>query len=86
MAIYNMCGVQFLTDNLGNKTAAIVDLKNHRDFWADVLAECGEPTDFQFLYQFLLYRNDETTEDTEDTEKGKREMNNTDLILVESQG
>jgi len=51
-----------------------------------VLAECGEPTDFQFLYQFLLYRNDETTEDTEDTEKGKREMNNTDLILVESQG
>ena len=44
-----MRGVQFLTDNLGNKTAAIVDLKEHSDFWADVLAECGEPIDFQFL-------------------------------------
>ncbi len=44
-----MRGVQFLTDNLGNKTAAIVDLKEHSEFWVDVLAECGEPTDFQFL-------------------------------------
>lgn len=44
-----MRGVQFLTDNLGNKTAAIVDLKEHSEFWDDVLAECGEPTDFQFL-------------------------------------
>ncbi|WP_333211977.1 MULTISPECIES: hypothetical protein [unclassified Microcoleus] len=43
-----------------------------------MLAECGEPTDFLFLYQFLLYRNDETAEETEDTEKGKREMNNSD--------
>ena len=41
--------MQFLTDNLGNKTAAIVDLKEHSAFWADVLAECGEPTDCQFL-------------------------------------
>jgi len=49
MPNYNMRGVQFLTDNLGNKTAAIVDLKEHSEFWADVLAECGEPTDFQFL-------------------------------------
>jgi len=49
MPNYNMRGVQFLTDNLGNKTAAIVDLKEHSDFWADVLAECGEPIDFQFL-------------------------------------
>ncbi|MEG3978773.1 hypothetical protein QT970_29790 [Microcoleus sp. herbarium8] len=49
MPNYNMRGVQFLTDNLGNKTAAIVDLKEHSAFWADVLAECGEPTDFQFL-------------------------------------
>ncbi|MEG5058687.1 hypothetical protein QUB60_11555 [Microcoleus sp. A2-C5] len=49
MPNYNMRGVQFLTDNLGNKTAAIVDLKEHSDFWVDVLAECGEPTDFQFL-------------------------------------
>jgi len=44
-----MRGVQFFTDNLGNKTAAIVDLKEHSDFWAEVLAECGEPIDFQFL-------------------------------------
>ncbi|MEG4343597.1 hypothetical protein QUB70_09945 [Microcoleus sp. A003_D6] len=49
MANYNMRGVQFLTDNEGNKTAAIVDLKEHSEFWVDVLAECGEPTDFQFL-------------------------------------
>ena len=49
MTNYNRRHVQFLTDNLGNKTAAIVDLKDHSDFWADVLAECGEPTDFQFL-------------------------------------
>jgi hypothetical protein len=32
MANYNMRHVQFLTDNLGNKTAAIVDLKDHSDF------------------------------------------------------
>ncbi|WP_293178809.1 MULTISPECIES: hypothetical protein [unclassified Microcoleus] len=49
MPNYNMRGVQFLTDNEGNKTAAIVDLKEHSEFWVDVLAECGEPTDFQFL-------------------------------------
>jgi len=49
MPNYNMRGVQFFTDNLGNKTAAIVDLKEHSDFWAEVLAECGEPIDFQFL-------------------------------------
>jgi len=49
MANYNMRHVQFLTDNLGSQTAAIVDLKEHRDFGADVLASGGEPTDFQFL-------------------------------------
>lgn len=49
MPNYTMRGVQFLTDNLGNKTAAIVDLKEHGAFWTDVLAECGEPIDFQFL-------------------------------------
>ncbi|MEG4499937.1 hypothetical protein QUB05_02020 [Microcoleus sp. F10-C6] len=49
MPNYNMLHVQFLTDNLGNKTAVIVDLKEYRDFWADVLAEGGEPIDFQFL-------------------------------------
>jgi hypothetical protein len=49
MKNYTMRGVQFLTDYQGNKTAAIVDLKEHSQFWADVLEECGEPTDFQFL-------------------------------------
>ena len=49
MKNYTMRGVQFLTDHKGNKTAAIVDLKEHSQFWADVLEECGEPTDFQFL-------------------------------------
>lgn len=44
-----MRGVQFFTDYQGNKTAALVDLKEHRQFWADVLAECGEPVGFQFL-------------------------------------
>ena len=44
-----MRGVQFLTDHEGNKTGAIVDLKEHSQFWADVLEECGEPKDFQFL-------------------------------------
>lgn len=44
-----MRGVQFLTDYQGKKTAALIDLKEHREFWADVLEECGEPTGFQFL-------------------------------------
>jgi hypothetical protein len=49
MPNYNMRGVQFLTDNLGNKTAAIVGLKERSAFWAAALAECGSPIDFQFL-------------------------------------
>ncbi|MDB9510243.1 hypothetical protein PN499_03350 [Kamptonema animale CS-326] len=49
MKNYTMRGVQFLTDNQGKKTAAIVDLKEHSQFWVDVLAELGESTDFQFL-------------------------------------
>jgi hypothetical protein len=44
-----MRGVQFLTDHQGQKTAAIVDLKEHSEFWAEVLSEMGEPTEFQFL-------------------------------------
>ena len=44
-----MRGVQFLTDHQGNKIAALVDLKEHSEFWADVLEECDEPTSFQFL-------------------------------------
>ena len=49
MSNYNMRGVRFLTDCKGKKTGAFVDLKEHSAFWEDVLAECGEPTDFQFL-------------------------------------
>ncbi len=44
-----MRGVQFLTDNQGHKTAALVDLKEHSEFWADVLEECSDLTGFQFL-------------------------------------
>lgn len=44
-----MRGVQFLTDYQGKKTAALIDLKEHSEFWADVLEECGQPTEFQFL-------------------------------------
>lgn len=44
-----MIGIQFLTDAKGNKTSAIIDLKEHSQFWTDVLAECGEPNEFQFL-------------------------------------
>jgi hypothetical protein len=44
-----MRGIQFLTDNQGQKSAAFVDLKEHSEFWADVLVECSEATGFQFL-------------------------------------
>lgn len=44
-----MGGVQFITDSQGNKTAALVDLKEHSEFWADVREEDIELTDFQFL-------------------------------------
>ncbi|HEY9300859.1 MAG TPA: hypothetical protein VIQ31_31745 [Phormidium sp.] len=44
-----MLHVQFLTKNIGNKRAAIVDLKEHSEFLAEVLAEGDEPADFQFL-------------------------------------
>lgn len=49
MTNYNMRGVRFLTDSKGKKTGAFVDLKEHSAFWEDVLAECGEPTNFKFL-------------------------------------
>ena len=48
-----MRGVQFLTDYQGNKTAALIDLKEHSAFWSDVLEEVGEPRDFQFLIGYL---------------------------------
>ncbi|MBW4496756.1 MAG: hypothetical protein KME26_27500 [Oscillatoria princeps RMCB-10] len=44
-----MRGVQFFTDCQGKKTAALVDLKEHSAFWADVLEEYGERNEFQFL-------------------------------------
>ncbi|MGB5961959.1 MAG: hypothetical protein WBG73_14925 [Coleofasciculaceae cyanobacterium] len=44
-----MQGIQFITDNQGHKIAALVDLNEHREFWADVLLECSEATGFQFL-------------------------------------
>ena len=44
-----MRGIQFLTNSQGKKTAALVDIKEHSEFWADVLVEYGEPTGFQFL-------------------------------------
>lgn len=49
MANYKMRGVRFLADRKGKKTGAFIDLKEHGAFWEDVLAECGEPEDFQFL-------------------------------------
>ncbi|NEP40500.1 MAG: hypothetical protein F6K35_15155, partial [Okeania sp. SIO2H7] len=49
MANCKMRGVQFLTDSQGKKTGAFIDLKEHSAFWEDVLAECGETSDFQFL-------------------------------------
>jgi hypothetical protein len=44
-----MRGVQFFTNYQGQKTAALIDLKEHHEFWQDVIAEIDEPTDFQFL-------------------------------------
>lgn len=43
-----MQGIQFLTDDQGKKTAALVNLKEHSEFWADVLEEL-RASDFQFL-------------------------------------
>lgn len=31
-----MSGVQFLTDEKGNKTAAVIDLKIHKALWEDI--------------------------------------------------
>ena len=31
-----MTGVQFLTDEKGRKTAAVLDLKRHRALWEDI--------------------------------------------------
>jgi hypothetical protein len=31
-----MTGIQFITDEKGRKTAAIIDLKKHRALWEDI--------------------------------------------------
>ena len=31
-----MTGIQFLTDESGEKTAAVIDLKTHRALWEDI--------------------------------------------------
>ena len=31
-----MSGIQFLTDEKGNKTAAVIDLKVHKALWEDL--------------------------------------------------
>ena len=31
-----MTGIQFITDEKGRKTAAILDLKKHREVWEDI--------------------------------------------------
>lgn len=31
-----MSGIQFLTDEQGNKTAAVIDLKVHKALWEDI--------------------------------------------------
>jgi hypothetical protein len=32
----SMTGIQFITDEKGRKTAAILDLKKHRELWEDI--------------------------------------------------
>ncbi len=31
-----MTGIQFITDEKGHKTAAVIDLKKHRALWEDI--------------------------------------------------
>ena len=31
-----MTGIQFITDEKGRKTAAVIDLKKHRTLWEDI--------------------------------------------------
>ncbi len=32
-----MTGIQFLTDERGQKTAAVIDLKTHKALWEDIV-------------------------------------------------
>ncbi len=31
-----MTGIQFLTDERGQKTAAVIDLRTHKELWEDI--------------------------------------------------
>lgn len=31
-----MSGIQYITDDQGNKTAAVIDLKTHKALWEDI--------------------------------------------------
>ena len=31
-----MTGIQFITDEAGQKTAVVIDLKKHKDLWEDL--------------------------------------------------
>ena len=34
--VYLMNGIQFLTDDKGRRTAAVIDLKKHKELWEDI--------------------------------------------------
>jgi hypothetical protein len=34
--IQTMNGIQFLTDDKGKRTAAVIDLRKHKDLWEDI--------------------------------------------------
>ena len=44
-----MKGIQFLLDRNHEKIAAVVDLKQHAEFWQDILAEPDESANFHYL-------------------------------------
>ena len=44
-----MHNVQFIVDSQGQKTAALVNLREHAEFWAEVLAEHNGTEEFLFL-------------------------------------
>ena len=44
-----MQGIQFLVNNQGRKTAALIDLREHGELWAAITEEYNHPSDIQFL-------------------------------------
>jgi len=34
--VFTMTGIQFITDEKGRKTAAVIDLKKHKALWEDI--------------------------------------------------